>query len=105
LDGDEPVAKPLPTHRTKTQNKGAQYRHPYLEWDSNPRPQSSCLRQRGYCDRLTESVMASKTGRPSTVRRMRVTFNECRFQVLDRVFDATGNIGVALVADREVGAC
>lgn len=47
------------------------------------------------------SVMASATGRPSTVTCMRacVTFNECRPQVLDRVLDATGNIGVALLTD------
>jgi hypothetical protein len=33
---DQPVARPLPTHRTtQIQNKLAQYRHPYLEWDSN----------------------------------------------------------------------
>jgi hypothetical protein len=57
--GDQPVARPLPTHRTKqTQNKRTQYRHPYLEWDSNPRFQlssersSSCLRPRGHSDRL-----------------------------------------------------
>jgi hypothetical protein len=35
---DQPVARPLPTHRrTHTQNKRTQYRHPCLEWDSNPR--------------------------------------------------------------------
>jgi hypothetical protein len=38
--GGQPVAKPLPTHRTtQTQNKRTQYRHPCLEWDSNPRSQ------------------------------------------------------------------
>jgi hypothetical protein len=36
--GDKPVARPLPTHRT-TQNKRTQYRHPCLEWVSNPRSQ------------------------------------------------------------------
>jgi hypothetical protein len=40
--GDQPVARPLPTHRTtQTQNKRTQYRHPCLEWDSNPRSQRS----------------------------------------------------------------
>jgi hypothetical protein len=35
--GDQPIARPLPTHRTtQTQNKRTQYRHPCLEWDSNP---------------------------------------------------------------------
>jgi hypothetical protein len=35
--GDQPVARPLPTHSTtQTQNK-----HPCLEWDSNPRSQCS----------------------------------------------------------------
>jgi hypothetical protein len=39
---DQPVARPLPTHTTtQTQNKGTQYRHPCLEWDSNPRSQRS----------------------------------------------------------------
>jgi hypothetical protein len=33
--GDQPVARPLPTHRTQTQNKRTPYRHPCLEWDSN----------------------------------------------------------------------
>jgi hypothetical protein len=37
--GDQPVARPLPTHRiTQTQDK---HRHPCLEWDSNPRFQCS----------------------------------------------------------------
>jgi hypothetical protein len=36
--GDQPYTRPLPTHRTtQTQNKRIQYRHPWLEWDSNPR--------------------------------------------------------------------
>jgi hypothetical protein len=35
--GDQPVTRPLPTHRTtQTQNKRTQYRHPCLEWDWNP---------------------------------------------------------------------
>jgi hypothetical protein len=35
---DQPVARPLPIYRTtQTQNKRKQYRHPCLEWDSNPR--------------------------------------------------------------------
>jgi hypothetical protein len=35
--GDQPVAKPLPTHRTtQTQNKRSQYLHLCLEWHSNP---------------------------------------------------------------------
>jgi hypothetical protein len=38
--GDQPVARPLPTHRTtQTHNKRTQYRPPCLEWDSNPRSQ------------------------------------------------------------------
>jgi hypothetical protein len=32
---DQPVAKPLPTHRINA------YRHLYLEWDSNPWSQCS----------------------------------------------------------------
>jgi hypothetical protein len=43
---DQPVARPLPTHRTtQTQNKRTQYRHPCLEWDSNPRSQRSSERR------------------------------------------------------------
>jgi hypothetical protein len=50
---DQPVARPLPTHRTtQTQNKRTQYIHPSPEWDSNLRSQCSCLRSRGHCDRL-----------------------------------------------------
>jgi hypothetical protein len=37
--GDQPIARPLPTHRTKS------HRHPYLEWDSNPRSQRSSERR------------------------------------------------------------
>jgi hypothetical protein len=44
--GDQPVAGPLSTHRTtQTQNKCTQYRHPCLEWDSNPRSQHSSGRR------------------------------------------------------------
>jgi hypothetical protein len=40
--GDQPVARPLPKHRTiETQNKRTN-RHLCLEWDSNPRSQVSC---------------------------------------------------------------
>jgi hypothetical protein len=60
--GDEPVARPLPTHRTiQTQNKRT-HRHPYLKWDSNPRSQcssnedSSWLRQRGHRDRNKHGI-------------------------------------------------
>jgi hypothetical protein len=37
--GDQPVARPLPTHRTTA------HRHPCLEWDSNPRSQRSSERR------------------------------------------------------------
>jgi hypothetical protein len=37
--GDQPVARPLPTHRINA------HRHPYLEWDSNPRSKSSSDRR------------------------------------------------------------
>jgi hypothetical protein len=44
--GNQPIARPLPTRRTaQTQNKRTQYRHPYLEWDSNPRSQCSSERR------------------------------------------------------------
>jgi hypothetical protein len=36
--GFQPVVRPLPAHSaTQTQNKRTHYRHPCLEWDSNPR--------------------------------------------------------------------
>jgi hypothetical protein len=42
---DQPVARSLPSHRTtQTQNKRTQYRHPCLQWDSNPRSQRSSER-------------------------------------------------------------
>jgi hypothetical protein len=42
---DQPVARPLPSHRTtQIQNKCA-HRHPCLEWDSNPRSQRSSERR------------------------------------------------------------
>jgi hypothetical protein len=45
-EGDQPVARPLPTHRTtRTQNKRT-HRHPCLEWDSNPGHQCSSGRRR-----------------------------------------------------------
>jgi hypothetical protein len=45
LDGDEPVASPLPTRiTTQTQNKRA-HRHSYLNWDSNSRPRLSSERR------------------------------------------------------------
>jgi hypothetical protein len=44
--GDEPVARPLPTHRTtQTQNKRT-HRHPCLDWDSNSRSQRSSERRK-----------------------------------------------------------
>jgi hypothetical protein len=44
LGRSQPVARPLPTHKTtQTQNKRTP-RHPCLEWDSNPR--SQCLSER-----------------------------------------------------------
>jgi hypothetical protein len=59
---DQPVARPLPTHRTtQTQNK---HTHPYFEWDSNPRSQCSsrdslCLTPRGHNDRHNEVLTHS----------------------------------------------
>jgi hypothetical protein len=38
--GDHPVERTLPTHRINA------HRHPYLEWDSNPRHQCSSWRRR-----------------------------------------------------------
>jgi hypothetical protein len=42
---DQPVARPFPTHRTtQTQNKRI-HKHPYVEWDANPRSQRSSERR------------------------------------------------------------
>jgi hypothetical protein len=44
--GDHPAARPLRAHRkTQIQNKSKQYRHPWFEWDSNPRSQRSSYRR------------------------------------------------------------
>jgi hypothetical protein len=49
--GDQPVARPLPTHR-----------HPFLEWDSNPQScvwageDSACLRLQSHCDRCNVDI-------------------------------------------------
>jgi hypothetical protein len=68
--GDQPVGRPLSTHTTtQTQNKNTQYRHPCLEWDSNPRSQCgagedrSCLRPRGHCDRRASLLARIQMGR------------------------------------------
>jgi hypothetical protein len=43
--GDQPVPRPLPTHRTtQTQNKRT-HRHPCLKWVSNPRSRRSSERR------------------------------------------------------------
>jgi hypothetical protein len=43
---DQPIARPLPTHRTtQTQTKRI-HRNPCIEWDSNPRSQSSSGRRK-----------------------------------------------------------
>jgi hypothetical protein len=47
--GDQPAARPLPTHRTtRTLNKRTLYRHPCVEWDSKPRSQRPS--ERTQCD-------------------------------------------------------
>jgi hypothetical protein len=56
---DQPVDKPLPTHRaTQTQNKRAQT-HPCLEWirTHDPREDSSCLEPRGHRDRQHHIIL------------------------------------------------
>jgi hypothetical protein len=45
--GDQPVERPLPIPRTtQTQNKHTQYRHPCVEWDSNPQSHRSSERRK-----------------------------------------------------------
>jgi hypothetical protein len=53
---NEPITRPLPTHRTtQTQNKHT-HRHPYLEWIQTHDPSvranedGSCLKPCGHCD-------------------------------------------------------
>jgi hypothetical protein len=54
---DQPIARPLPTHRTTQTQNNCTHTHPCLKWDSNPRSQCSRerrefrLRPRGHCDR------------------------------------------------------
>jgi hypothetical protein len=67
LTGDQPVGRPLPTHRTRqTQNKRA-HTHPCIEWDSNPRSHGvragedgSCLRPRRHCGRHLRNYVRVK---------------------------------------------
>jgi hypothetical protein len=54
--GDQPVARPLPTHRTTQTQIKSTHRYPCLEWDWNPRSQLSSedspwLRPRSHRDR------------------------------------------------------
>jgi hypothetical protein len=55
--GDQPVARPLPTHRTQTENKGRQIYIHALSGIGTHDPSvragedGSCLRPRGHCDR------------------------------------------------------
>jgi hypothetical protein len=44
---DQLVAKPIPAHRTTTQNRINAHRHPCFEWDSNTRLQCSSGRTGG----------------------------------------------------------
>jgi hypothetical protein len=49
--GDQPVRRRLPTYRT-TQTQHKANRHPFLEWDSNPRSPYSSGRRRFMLIRL-----------------------------------------------------
>jgi hypothetical protein len=42
---DQPIARQLPAHRIIKYRINS-HRHPYLEWDSNPRSQCSSRRRR-----------------------------------------------------------
>jgi hypothetical protein len=56
---DQPITRPLPTHRTtQTQNKSI-LRHPCLEWDSNPWSQRSSERRQHALDRAATVIGAS----------------------------------------------
>jgi hypothetical protein len=61
---DQPVARPLPTHRTtQTQNKHT-HRYPCLEWDSNHDPSvrgivdNSCFQPRGHFNRRSRNYLS-----------------------------------------------
>jgi hypothetical protein len=62
---DQPVARPLPTHRTTHRMKP--HKHICLEWDSNPRTSvlagedGSRLRLRGHCYRHCSLLHVTKT--------------------------------------------
>jgi hypothetical protein len=47
---DQPVARPLPTHRTTQTQKKCTHRHSCLEWDSNPWSQRWSERPSSHCD-------------------------------------------------------
>jgi hypothetical protein len=58
--GDKLVTRPLPVHKhRKTHTHNTNTKHPFPEWDSNPRPgvraseDSSCPRSLGHRDRLS----------------------------------------------------
>jgi hypothetical protein len=59
--GDQPFARPLPTHRQHKHRINA-HRHPCREWDTNLRPSirasedGSCLRPHGHCDRALKKL-------------------------------------------------
>jgi hypothetical protein len=60
--GDQPVARPLPTHRTtQTQNKGTQTSMHWLGFEHTipAFEDSSCLSRRGHCDRHLQDYTAS----------------------------------------------
>jgi hypothetical protein len=65
---DQPVARPLPTHRT-TQTQNNAHRHPAASaiWTHDPSvpagEDGSCLRLRGHCDWLTRFM-----GTPNSMR-------------------------------------
>jgi hypothetical protein len=62
--GDQPIARPLPTHRTtETQNKRTRTSMPQagLEPTIPASEDSSCIRPRGHCDRLKIPLLSNRS--------------------------------------------
>jgi hypothetical protein len=63
--GDQPVARPLPT---TTQTRISSHRHPYLEWDSNPRSKCSRGRKVHALDRAATVIRFCSSARENISR-------------------------------------
>jgi hypothetical protein len=60
--GDQPVARPLPIHRTtQTENKPTQISMPRVGFETNIRAgeDNLCLTPRGHCDKQSRELVSS----------------------------------------------